>query len=169
MRDATEDRPVEVVISVEPAMEGDDDDTRASHQWCEQVFRMYCDWAAARRMQIARVQDVRAPLPLLVISGFGAHAVLSDEAGLHVLESELNRAVVRVRMAPTPADASSDTPNFTQLKKALDAQPATSFVVRRYRFEPSPLVRDARRGWRAGRVSDVMAGNFDLFTGTHTP
>jgi ATP-dependent Clp protease ATP-binding subunit ClpC len=165
MRDAIEDRPVEVVIAVEPAMEGDDDDTRASHQWCEQVFRMYCDWAAARRMQIARVQDVRAQLPLLVISGFGSHAVLSDEAGLHVLESELNRAVARVRMAPTPADASSDTPSFTQLKKALDAQPATSFVVRRYRFEPSPLVRDARRGWRAGRVSDVMAGNFDLFAG----
>jgi len=163
MRDALEDRPVEVVVAVEPAMDGAEGDGRSVREWCDQVFRMYCDWAAARRMQLLRVPDARASLPLLVISGFGAHAVLSDEAGLHVIERGEMRAVARVRMAPTPADFSSDSPSFTQLMKALDAQPASSFVVRRYRFEPSPLVRDARRGWRAGRVDEVMAGNFDLF------
>jgi len=165
IRDAQEDRPVEVVVAVEPALDDDESGGRPAREWSEQIFRMYCDWATARRMQITRVPDARLHLPLLVISGFGAHAVLSDEIGLHVVESDLNRAVARVRMAPTPADASSDTPSFMQLMKVLDAQPATSFVVRRYRFEPSPLVRDARRGWRAGRVSDVMAGNFDLFAG----
>lgn len=30
--------------------------------------------------------------------------------------------------------------------------------------DASPLVRDARRGWRSGRVRDVMAGNFDLLS-----
>ena len=34
-------------------------------------------------------------------------------------------------------------------------------VVRRYRREPSPLVRDSR-GWRTGRIDDVLGGAFDL-------
>jgi ATP-dependent Clp protease ATP-binding subunit ClpC len=128
-------------------------------------------------MQVARVGDVRTELPLLVISGFGAHAVLADEVGLHVLESEsggarpgaaANRAVARVRVVPTPADGSSESAGFQKLAALLATQLPTSAVVRRYRFEPSPLVRDARKGWRAGRVADVMAGNFDLFAGEST-
>ena len=170
IRDVLSDAPIEVVIAVEPAMESGDDD-RATRDWCQQVFRMYCEWAGARRMHCTRVQDVRVDLPLLVISGFGSHSVLSEETGLHVLESEAggrtgavaNRAVARVRVASLPIDPSDATPAFSSLTKLLDAHPATSFVVRRYRFEPSPLVRDARRGWRAGRVTDVMSGNFDLF------
>jgi ATP-dependent Clp protease ATP-binding subunit ClpC len=127
-------------------------------------------------------------VPLLVISGFGAHRVLSNEAGLHVLETDtvgtrgsgavVTRIVARVRVASTtgatsrvgaernlgggradPSGVESDA-----LTHALGTQPASAFVVRRYRFEPSPLVRDARRGWRSGRVRDVMAGNFDLFS-----
>jgi ATP-dependent Clp protease ATP-binding subunit ClpC len=36
-------------------------------------------------------------------------------------------------------------------------------VVRRYRAEPTPLVRDAVRGYRTGRFDRVLAGDFDLF------
>ena len=36
-------------------------------------------------------------------------------------------------------------------------------VVRRYRETPSPLVRDAVRGWRTGRCDRVFDGDFDLF------
>jgi hypothetical protein len=35
-------------------------------------------------------------------------------------------------------------------------------VVRRYRERPSPLVRDAVRGWRTGYIERVLDGNFDL-------
>jgi ATP-dependent Clp protease ATP-binding subunit ClpC len=35
-------------------------------------------------------------------------------------------------------------------------------VVRRYRREPSPLVRDAVRGWRTGRLDRVLDGEFDV-------
>ena len=35
-------------------------------------------------------------------------------------------------------------------------------VVRRYREEPSPLVRDSVRQWRTGRADAVFAGDFDL-------
>ena len=35
-------------------------------------------------------------------------------------------------------------------------------ISRRYRERPSPLVRDARRGWRTGRLDRVLGGDFDL-------
>lgn len=186
IRDALNDAPVEVVVAIDPAMESGSD-PRGARQWCEQISEMYGQWAAQRRMHLTRVTDRRSELPLLVVSGFGAHAVLSNEAGLHVLESDVagargggvvNRIVARVRVAPTTgAAASPNAPMSARearpqagsesetLGFALAAEPASAFVVRRYRFEPSPLVRDARRGWRSGRVREVMAGNFDLFSG----
>ena len=35
-------------------------------------------------------------------------------------------------------------------------------IVRRYREHPTPLVRDAVRNWRTGRLDAVLAGAFDL-------
>ncbi len=35
-------------------------------------------------------------------------------------------------------------------------------IVRRYREEPSPLVRDSVRGWRTGKIERVLEGGFDL-------
>jgi ATP-dependent Clp protease ATP-binding subunit ClpC len=35
-------------------------------------------------------------------------------------------------------------------------------IVRRYRERPTPLVRDAVRNWRTGRLDAVLAGSFDL-------
>jgi ATP-dependent Clp protease ATP-binding subunit ClpC len=173
IRDALGDAPVEVVVAIDPAMESGAD-ARSTRQWCERIWEMYCEWAVHRRMHLTRVNDRGSELPLLVISGFGAHTVLSNEAGLHVQEIEtpgsrggavVNRVVARVRVAATafaaPRQQESDS---DALLSALAAQPASAYVVRRYRFEPSPLVRDARRGWRSGRVRDVMAGNFDLFS-----
>jgi ATP-dependent Clp protease ATP-binding subunit ClpC len=168
IRDALQGAPVEVVLAVDPAMESGSD-ARSARPWCEQIFDMYCHWGAQRRMHVTRVNDRRSDLPLLIVSGFGAHAVLSQEVGLHVLESDVggprggvvvNRVVARVRVAPTTGAAAD------ALTQALAAEPPSAFVVRRYRFEPSPLVRDARRGWRSGRVRDVMRGDFDLFSGS---
>ena len=41
--------------------------------------------------------------------------------------------------------------------------PTNPAVVRRYRLQPDPLVRDTARGYRTGRVERVLAGDFDLF------
>jgi len=49
-------------------------------------------------------------------------------------------------------------------RRALPAQ-----IVRRYRDEPSALVRDTVRGWRSGRIDRVMAGDFDLLEGARDP
>jgi hypothetical protein len=50
-----------------------------------------------------------------------------------------------------------------QAAEALAGAPApAATIVRRYRGTPSPLVRDAVRGWRTGRLERVLAGDFDL-------
>lgn len=160
MRDALGDAPVEIVLHVGAAMEGSAD--AGAQEWCGRIFDMYSRWATARRMQATR-RELPAGRVLLV-TGFGAHAVLSREAGLHVLESgDTRRSVARVRVAPLWSPASADAIPASELDRALVASPAASAIVRRYRIEPSPLVRDAERGWRTGRLDDVLAGNFDLF------
>lgn len=45
------------------------------------------------------------------------------------------------------------------LAARVDGAPA---VVRRYREEPSPLVRDSVRQWRTGRLARVLDGAFDV-------
>jgi ATP-dependent Clp protease ATP-binding subunit ClpC len=99
-----------------------------------------------------------------IITGFGAHSTLACEAGLHVLEpGEARRCVARVRVAPLlDMRSAADIPSAI-IAAALAATPSRAGIVRRYRTEPSPLVRDAERGWRTGRLDDVLAGNFDLF------
>jgi ATP-dependent Clp protease ATP-binding subunit ClpC len=53
-----------------------------------------------------------------------------------------------------------------QAERALsaDSNAQQQQVVRRYREEPSPLVRDSARGWRTGRLELVLDGDFDLIT-----
>jgi ATP-dependent Clp protease ATP-binding subunit ClpC len=64
------------------------------------------------------------------------------------------QAAVRVVAQPvtTPAEVE---PLFATLQ-------TSRLIVRRYRQEPSPLVRDSVRRWRTGRFDLVMSGNFDL-------
>jgi hypothetical protein len=56
----------------------------------------------------------------------------------------------------------------TELAQALACLaaggPPNTAIVRRYRAQPSPLVRDALAGWRSGRLDQVLGGDFDLMT-----
>ena len=54
-----------------------------------------------------------------------------------------------------------------QARRTFAASPASALqVVRRYRERPSPLVRDARAGWRTGRLDRVLGGDFDVISAT---
>ena len=103
---------------------------------------------------------------LLVVSGIGAHQILSTETGLHVFESphdesSFDRVAVHVAVAPfTSASPDADVAELARL--ALARLPASNSVVRRYRTDPSPLVRDSVRDWRTGRLDRVLAGEFDV-------
>ncbi len=165
IQDVQANAPIEAVVTVEPAFEKPGE-ANASRAWCAQVLDMYRGWAGKRRMQLTEVVD-SGQLPTLLISGFGAHRVLALEAGLHVLEISDDdrapaRATARVRIGVAPLEEQSKAKLKVALKAALNGGASSNTVVRRYRGDAAPLVRDLGSGWRSGRFDDVLAGDFDL-------
>jgi ATP-dependent Clp protease ATP-binding subunit ClpC len=109
--------------------------SRGADDWAAELRGMYEGWASARGMRISE-EDGR-----LLVSGLGAATILATEAGLHVFEApERERRTVQV----------------------IVGDDRSRRIVRRYRRKPSPLVRDAVRKWRTGKVDRVLAGDFDV-------
>src|SRR5205085_11577436 len=113
----------------------------------------YRSWARLRGMRLDVISESTTPYRVtLAVSGFAAHRLLEHEHGLHVLEvpngHAFERVNARVRVA-TSVDA-------------LGTENSDQVVVRRYREEPSALVRDSVRNWRSGRIDAVLRGEFDV-------
>jgi ATP-dependent Clp protease ATP-binding subunit ClpC len=136
-----------------------------------QLREMYESWARRRGMRVMRLASDGGHL--LAISGIAAYRILAPETGLHVLESphgptprgdkSFDRVAVSVAVAPgNPASPDVDTAELA--RQSLELLPPPSAIVRRYRTEPSPLVRDTVREWRTGRLDRVLAGEFDVIT-----
>ncbi len=141
-----------------------------NQQFVGRLAEMYRAWARRRGM---RLEELPNPLDgahaLFAISGFGAYAILRPEAGIHQLEvpnrtRSFDRHAAVVQVAPRPEEPASATPGGlrAQAKWALAESGESSIVVRRYREDPSPLVRDSVRNWKTGRIDRVLAGDFDL-------
>lgn len=118
------------------------------------LAEMYRAWAHERgmRMDVLEEKPGRKYRWVATVSGFAALRTLAPEDGLHVLEVPDGRGGYdrrRVRVTVTPEGAEEPA-----------AGRAT--IVRRYRERPTPLVRDAVRGWRTGRLDAVLSGGFDL-------
>jgi ATP-dependent Clp protease ATP-binding subunit ClpC len=60
-----------------------------------------------------------------------------------------------VAISPSPTNGT---------ERSQEREGTSRAVVRRYRREPSPLVRDSVRGWRTGRLDRVLAGEFDVLS-----
>lgn len=137
--------------------------------WARRVGRMYREWARRRGLHLEALHEGTDGGTVFAVSGLGAHALLGSEVGLHVLEvpdhrEGFDRAAARVRVAGQPVAPAPRTQRERDVAlQCLAAAALTSNVVRRYREEPSPLVRDAVAGWRTGRLADVLGGSFDLF------
>jgi ATP-dependent Clp protease ATP-binding subunit ClpC len=129
-----------------------------------QLRDMYEAWAQRRGMRVQRLKSGSSHL--LAVSGIAAYPILASEAGLHVFETprtehSFGRVAVRVAVAPSsPAPPEADAAVLA--RDALDRLPASTTVVRRYRTDPSPLVRDSVHDWRTGRLDRVLAGEFDV-------
>ncbi|MET0646913.1 MAG: AAA family ATPase [Pyrinomonadaceae bacterium] len=154
-------------------------DRARSDDFARTLARMYRRWAERRRMRLELIEEhdgagadeYRA---LFAVSGYAAHTILRHEAGLHVFEtpqdekSSFKRATASVRVVGQPEEPPGRGPAALreQAERALstEAQAPQQQVVRRYREEPSPLVRDSVRGWRTGRLERVLDGDFDLIT-----
>ena len=154
---------------------GPSQQSEAGHQFIKQVQQMYRQWAHKRRMRQELLKSLESSnlgvsSIILAISGLGAYSILQPESGLHVLEipksgSAYDRITVRVKVVGQLEAPATSIEN--QLHQALNIfaaeETAKATVVRRYRREPSPLVRDAVRNYRTGLLDRVLGGDFDLF------
>ena len=86
---------------------------------------------------------------------------------MHVIDTDdpsRPRARAYVTVAPQP-DLPEEAPPAEierSLRESGPPEAVRTAIVRRYRRDPSPLVRDAVRGWRTGRIDLVLGGQFDL-------
>ena len=155
-------------------------DRETSEQFARRLVEMYRRWAEKRRMRFALLSEGGGPEAgagehyeaLLAVSGYAAFTLLRGEEGLHVLETpqdekSFNRARVHVRVVAQPDEPAGRGPDALrrQAERAFERETsAPPQIVRRYREEPSPLVRDSLRGWRTGKLDRVLGGDFDLIT-----
>ena len=164
--------PRDAFVYVQAGPDGPD---RAGEQeFARRIAAMYEAWARQRGMRIAVLKPSTrwsGDTVWLAVSGFSSYISLAPEDGLHVLEwgspaeGGVKRATVRVRVLPQPLVPARDgeAELTRQAAETLAAAPMPApAIVRRYRGTPSPLVRDAVRGWRTGRLERVFAGDFDL-------
>jgi ATP-dependent Clp protease ATP-binding subunit ClpC len=180
-RGIVEDQPRDAFLLVTASREAGADRDQ-SEQFARSLTRMYRRWAERRRMRFeiifehdgaqangAGAEEYRA---LAAVSGYAAYTILRHESGLHVLETpqdekSFNRARATVRVVGQPDEPAGHGPEAlrAQATRALASEPTMpQQIVRRYREEPSPLVRDSARGWRTGRLERVLDGDFDLIT-----
>ena len=174
-RGVAEEQPPDAFLQVAAVHGGGDIDVR-SDAFAAQIAAMYRGWAEKRRMRLADLPVPGNPgggpfTVRMAISGYAAYAILSAEDGLHVLEipaagKSFQRCRVHVRVAPQPPvpPEGEDGGLAAQAERAFAAQDdgGRVTIVRRYREAPSPLVRDSVKGWRTGRLEQVLDGNFDL-------
>ena len=164
MGDARLDAPIDVLLRVEPVLEGSGEESGQA-AWAGQVLEMYRRWAERRHMQLDEHLQRKGPGPVILqVAGFGAFRTLETEAGLHLLEEGESgrRIVARVRVVAGPMEEPRAADAYQLFTQRLLSAGDPSIVVRRYRRHPAPLVRDARRGWRSGRIDAVLGGDFDL-------
>jgi ATP-dependent Clp protease ATP-binding subunit ClpC len=158
---------VRIVAAHDPGVDVDNAD-----EFARRLAAMYVAWAEQRGMRLERLEATTSPLTMtLAVAGFAAYRILAGEHGQHVLELPTQshaRAFGRLRaivlVAPQPDEPpSSRSPLRAQAARVFDGIDAHRLdAVRRYRDEPSPLVRDLARGWRTGRLDLVLAGDFDV-------
>jgi ATP-dependent Clp protease ATP-binding subunit ClpC len=131
---------------------------------------MYAQWAERYGMTATLlVSEPRESL--FAVSGLGCGAILTRESGLHFFspartesEPKHRRGVVQVCCAPWVAGPEEQADALLdRARRALEGAQCPTDPVRRYRTGVAPLVRDAARGYRTGRLSDVLSGKFDLF------
>ena len=74
IKDALEDAPVELALTIDPVFDGGGDRS-ATLAWCRNLATMYRAWAEKRRMQISdlpgAVNGGKPDTPILIVSGFG--------------------------------------------------------------------------------------------------
>ncbi|MDX1648029.1 MAG: AAA family ATPase [Longimicrobiales bacterium] len=151
----------------------EDADHSEGRYFLGRMVEMYRRWASRRGMQwveLSSLEQRPREAAIVSVAGFGSHAILSREVGLHVFEvprgeSRFDRISVRVAVAPQLVAPNLPPDKLLREARAAlaEGQEAATTVVRRYRKRPSPLVRDGVGGWRTGRLEAIWEGDFDIW------
>jgi ATP-dependent Clp protease ATP-binding subunit ClpC len=163
--------PWDAVLQVD--LEGRAHRQPRGQEWAARLVAMYQRWARARRFRLEVLADHcdrNAPDGwrwIAAVSGLAAWSLLRDEDGLHVweepdLSGNQARLQARVRVEPQPVAVNGGDSQAAALDALRGPSPASLRIVRVYRAQPAPLVRDRLRGWRSGRLERVLGGHFDL-------
>ncbi len=169
--DLLTNRPHDAFLLVEATIKSQQDRLKTK-KFFMQIWGMYQKWAKKRRMHASVLKesfnDENRYQAILAVSGFGAFTILEKEAGLHVLEFSKDHktstpCTLRVNVIAQPEAGSTERQEMISLaESALRNANFHQEIIRRYRFEPSPLVRDNVRKWRTGLLDRVLGGDFDL-------
>ena len=161
------DAPHEVFVRVRPSTGSGPD----AVPFARRLVQMYVGWGERRGMRVVAL-TTSDDATVLAVSGLGSGVILAPESGMHVLESDgegsserpTERHAVAIQVVPRLPGPSTGRAGELQLADeafaATDLPPA---IVRRYQFDPTPLVRDTARGYRTGQVERVLAGDFDVY------
>jgi ATP-dependent Clp protease ATP-binding subunit ClpC len=163
-----DEAPADVFVRIRPIARGEPEEGDA---FAEQLASMYVAWGEKRGMRVRRLETDQGGEHVLTVSGLGAGTILAPEAGIHVLEvagdeqheRAVERVAVAVELAPWLPGPAGDRSLTAHAESPLADLSAPTQVVRRYRAEPSPLVRDGARRYRTGRLDRVLGGDFDVF------
>lgn len=163
-----EGAPFDLLLRIRPA---GDPATPEAADFAAMLAEMYREWGGRRGMRLERLETGIPGAHLLAVSGLGAGAILAAEPGLHVLEREtdterhtVERTAAAVEIAPWPPGPPTTADEVrARAEDSFAGAALPTQIVRRYRTGPSPLVRDAVRGYRTGRLDRVLDGDFDLF------
>jgi ATP-dependent Clp protease ATP-binding subunit ClpC len=164
-----DDVPADVFVRIRAS---GDESAEEGSAFVELLAGMYAAWSERRGMRV-HVLDDGPGERLLSATGLGCGEILRRESGVHTLErvepreaggQTVERVSALVHVAPWQPGPQTDRAGLLhRARTALEQEPLTMAVVRRYRPEPAPLVRDAVRGYRTGRLDRVLDGDFDLF------
>jgi len=164
------DSPQDVLLQVEAGMDGE---PKTMRQWFEKITAMYMNWAKNRQMRWRVVNNQETPHTLsqtMHVSGFGVVTLLQPEQGKHIWEQpkspkQFSRHPVTVRVLPLrydkPIEGDSLYDTFASRLAGINSEPV---IVRRYRQQPAPLVRNSIHPWRSGRLDKVLQGEFDVMS-----
>lgn len=159
--------PHEVFVRVRPSTGSGSE----AVPFTRQLVQMYVGWGERRGMKVVELASSDESI-VLSVGGLGAGVILATESGMHVLESgaegsperPVERLAVAVQVVPRAPGPSTGRSGELQLaEEALAAADLPPAIVRRYQFDPTPLVRDTARGYRTGHVERVLAGDFDVY------
>jgi ATP-dependent Clp protease ATP-binding subunit ClpC len=133
--------------------------------WARRIRDMYKAWARKRKMRVEEIGRLDRNEIGLAVSGWAAYKILQDETGLHLWEEPQSAGSFdRYRCRVDVVQQSQGDGDLQQRARNAFSQIRNSNVqiVRRYRAQPSPLVRDAIKSWRSGNLQRIMQGDWDL-------